>query len=272
MEPMDGLETKRVGNKADTTMPLLVVALDELQLSEARSLATRLGAPWRVGSAGNGAGELILIVDAAGLRLKQGDGSEVTVDAAALGKPRRGHDLLSRAIGRRAANVVDATAGLGADAFQLATAGHRVTMVERVPLVALLLEDALVRVRSGSVGSQAAAVSERLTLVNADAGLYLRQLAASDAPDVILLDPMYPSRGKAALPAKGMALFRRLVGEDLDADELLVVARSVARWRVVVKRPLRAPPLGSVPPSGSLKGSTTRYDLYAPTQAVSKLG
>lgn len=272
MAMMDVVDTNCGGNSIDAGAPLIVVAKDEAHLSKARAVAKRLDAPWRVGAVDSEAGRLLLIVDAAGLRLMQGDGSEVSVDAAALGKPRHGHDLLGRAIGRRDATVVDATAGLGADAFQLATAGHQVTMVERMPLVALLLEDALERARSGMVGSLAAAASERLALVSGDARLYLRQLPAASAPEVILLDPMYPRRGKAALPAKGMALFRRLVGEDDDADELLTVARAVALRRVVVKRPLRAPPLGGMMPSGSLKGSTTRYDLYAPVPAPSKLG
>lgn len=268
MATMDGLEAKRAGSAgsaATTEMQLVVVAMDALLVTRARALSLRLDAPLRVGAADGQADQLLLLVDDAGLRLKQADGSEVTVDVAALGKPRRGRDLLGRAIGLRAANVVDATAGLGADAFQLATAGHRVTMIERAPLVALLLEDALERARSGNFGAQAAAAAERVTLVSGDARHYLRQLPAGHAPDVILLDPMYPRRGKTALPAKGMALFRDLVGEDHDAAELLTVARSAALRRVVVKRPLRAPALGSSSPSGSLKGSTTRYDLYAPT-------
>jgi 16S rRNA (guanine1516-N2)-methyltransferase len=79
---------------------------------------------------------------------------------------------------------------------------------------------------------------------------------------------MYPEAGKRSLPNKGMALFRALVGRDADAAEALEVALRVARRRVVVKRPRRAPPLGAdagaPTPSGSVVGTTTRYDLYAP--------
>ncbi|WP_457998882.1 class I SAM-dependent methyltransferase, partial [Klebsiella michiganensis] len=42
-------------------------------------------------------------------------------------------------------DVVDATAGLGRDAFVLASVGCRVRMLERNPVVAALLDDGLAR-------------------------------------------------------------------------------------------------------------------------------
>ena len=44
--------------------------------------------------------------------------------------------------------VLDATAGLGRDAFVLATLGCEMTLIERQPLIAALLEDGLARARS----------------------------------------------------------------------------------------------------------------------------
>lgn len=43
--------------------------------------------------------------------------------------------------------VLDATAGLGRDGFVLASLGCEVTLVERQPLIAALLEDGLERAR-----------------------------------------------------------------------------------------------------------------------------
>ena len=45
-------------------------------------------------------------------------------------------------------HVLDATAGLGGDAFVLATLGCEVTMIERSPIAFSLLEDGLKRARS----------------------------------------------------------------------------------------------------------------------------
>jgi 16S rRNA (guanine1516-N2)-methyltransferase len=44
--------------------------------------------------------------------------------------------------------VLDATAGLGKDAFVLASLGCQMTLIERQPLIAALLEDGLARARA----------------------------------------------------------------------------------------------------------------------------
>lgn len=190
------------------------------------------------------------------------------VDPAPLAGVRRGRDDLLRAV--RLPDVarpelVDATAGLGQDAFALAAAGCRVRMLERSPLLWALLDDALARARERPDTREAAA---RLHLERADATARLAELAAERAPAVVYLDPMYPEGGRRARGRarqnRAMRLFRALLGDDADADELLAAARAAARRKVVVKRPRKAPFLGPTPPSGAIEGRTTRYDLYPP--------
>lgn len=219
-----------------------------------------------------------LIEDDQGLALVAEDGATVRAAVEHLSAPRRGRDLLGRAVkgalkgtpatAGSAPQIVDATAGLGADSFHLAAMGLSVLMVERVPDIAALLADALARASSGAYGEDARRAVANLSLRDGDASAILVELAAAGRnPAVVYLDPMYPGTKKSALPGKGMALFRALVGADDDAAQLLEVARRVASRRVVVKRPLKAPYLGGQGPTGSLKGSTTRYDLYAPLVA-----
>jgi len=142
-------------------------------------------------------------------------------------------------------------------------------MLERQPVVACLLEDGLQRARRGSEGEAARAAAQRLSLCVGDACRLLQEL--DPAPAAVVLDPMFPEGSKGSLPKKGMALFRLLVGGDADADALLAAALATARKRVAVKRPRRAPALGAEgglpPPSGSVVGTTVRYDLYAPRAA-----
>ncbi len=221
-----------------------------------------------------------LLRDDQGLYLTTAQGGAVRAATAALTRPRRGRDLLGRAVKDALARagttahepqpeVLDATAGLGADAFHLAALGLEVTMVERVPQVAALLTDALAQAQAGRYGAAARAAAARLRLEQGEAAHALaRRLTAGDPPGVVLLDPMYPGAGKSALPAKGMALFRDLVGADADAAELLNAALEAATLRVVVKRPLKAGYLAGLTPSGSLTGRTTRYDLYAPRRKL----
>lgn len=204
-----------------------------------------------------------------GLALRTPTGLVVRAAAERLAGPRlQGRDLLAKATFARAGGdpvgVVDATAGLGADGFHLAALGHHVTLLEREPVFHALLADALERALAGALGSPAEAAARRVTLHLVDARAYL---ATAERAQVVYLDPMFPERGKAALPGKAMALFReRLQRQDAgeaEEAELLLAARRHAARRVVVKRPLRAPPLGGVAPSGALSGNTVRFDLYA---------
>nr|WP_258801612.1 class I SAM-dependent methyltransferase [Halomonas sp. DQ26W] len=158
-------------------------------------------------------------------------------------------------------SVVDATAGLGRDAFVLASLGSRVLMIERVAAIHALLEDALARACSDAGTVE---IVQRLTLVYGDATRHLAELVAACgvAPQVVHLDPMFPHREKSALVKKEMRLFRLLAGDDDDAPRLLEAALDVATHRVVVKRPRKAPPIAGPAPRHVIEGKTSRYDLY----------
>jgi len=234
----------------------------------AQELAAELGLPLHpVELPAGPAGPLLLVVGAHRLELRAaGRRSPGGVSADFLGDLLR--EVSGPGAGRRRAlaraaglapglrpAVLDATAGLGRDAFRLASLGCRVTAVERSPVVAALLADGL---RRAAADSRAAATVGQMTLVTADARAVLRR---PPAPDVVLVDPMYPPARKSAAPGKELLLLRRLLGADEDAGELLEVARQVAR-RVVVKRRAHDPPLDGRPPDLSWPGRSTRFDVY----------
>ena len=157
-------------------------------------------------------------------------------------------------------DVIDATAGLGRDAFVLAALGCRVRMLERHPVVAALLDDGL---RRGYADAEIGGwLRERLTLLHV-----VSQQALSDitpAPDVVYLDPMNPHRQKSAMVKKEMRVFQSLVGPDEDADALLEPARRLAKKRIVVKRPDYAPPLAGVATQSAVVTKSHRFDIYPP--------
>ena len=154
--------------------------------------------------------------------------------------------------------VLDATAGLGKDAFVLASLGCRMTLIERQPLIAALLEDGLARAqRDEEVGP----IVARMRLLTGNAIERMRGWEG-EPPQVIYLDPMFPHRDKSALVKKEMRVFRPLVGDDLDAPALLEAALALASHRVVVKRPRKAPIIEGPKPSHSLEGKSSRYDIY----------
>jgi 16S rRNA (guanine1516-N2)-methyltransferase len=153
--------------------------------------------------------------------------------------------------------VVDATAGLGRDAFLLASLGAEVMMIERSPAIAAVLEAGLAQ--ACEAGQDYAAIVGRMRLIEGDA----RKILPTLAPEVVLVDPMHPPRGNSALVKQEMRLLRETVGDDPDAGELMAVALAAARQRVVLKWPIHAPPLaGLPPPSHSIAGKTTRYDVF----------
>lgn len=166
---------------------------------------------------------------------------------------------LARALGlARRPNllVVDATGGLGRDAYTLAALGARVILLERQPLVFALLQDAWRRAKDDIDQTEAAG---RIVLHQADATEWLRQTTLRC--DAVYLDPMYPDDGKTALPSKEMQILRELTAGDSDADALLDSAIEATR-RVVVKRPRRAPALAGRTPDAAIHGTQLRFDLY----------
>lgn len=162
-------------------------------------------------------------------------------------------------------SVLDATAGLAQDAFVLASLGCKVMMLERSPVVAELVANALEEARS----SELADITGKMSLLEADACTWLRQQNEAVA-DVIYLDPMYPHREKSALVKKEMRLFQTLVGENSDDADLLAAALEKARYRVVVKRPRKGEAIPGRKPAHQILGKSCRYDIY-PLQKMENL-
>ncbi len=159
--------------------------------------------------------------------------------------------------GGKTPDIVDATAGLGRDAFLLASLGAKVTLIERSEKMHQLLHEGMERAIAES--SEFAEIIARMTLLLGDA----RDLLPDLAPQVVLIDPMHPPRKNSALVKKEMRLIRQIVGADEDSVELMKVALATASNRVVLKWPQRAEPMeGIKAPSHQITGKSTRYDVF----------
>ena len=176
---------------------------------------------------------------------------------------------LAKAAGLRANQrplVIDLTAGLGRDAWALASTGCPVWAFERHPLVHFLLQDGLARAFQHPVARR---IAERITLHLGDARQHKAEMFVRDdslAP-IWLLDPMFPERSKSALVKKDMRIFHQLVGEDLDATDLFDWARTKPGTRWVVKRPPHAPEISAQPPAMQINSGRLRFDCYLPIAA-----
>ena len=157
-------------------------------------------------------------------------------------------------------NVIDATAGLGRDGFVLAALGCHVTLIERHPIVAALLNDGLQR--GLAIPETANIIKTKIKFIQGQAVNLINQLSQDEKPEVIYLDPMFPHRDKSALVKKEMRLFQSFIGADEDIELLFDVALKTAKKRVVVKRPSKGPGILGKDPQLVLTGKSTRYDIY----------
>jgi len=153
--------------------------------------------------------------------------------------------------------AVDATGGLGTDAWLLAAAGARVTVCEREPVIAALLADALGRAERDE---EARWIAARIRL---HAGAAQDVLQPGGVAEVVYLDPMYPPRRKSALGAGALRTLAALCASSREGAGLLEHALRGARERVVLKRPLKSPlPAAPVRPHRVLRGRSTRFDVW----------
>lgn len=150
--------------------------------------------------------------------------------------------------------IIDATAGWGRDSSVLAAFGAQVLMIERNPIMAALLEDALQR-RTSEEKQQM-----NISLHQGNALTYLLDLKFEEYPDVIYIDPMHPLRTKSALVKKDMQVLQDIIGPDDDALELIKVAITRVKQRVVVKWPQKVKSLLNA--SSCIAGKTVRFDMY----------
>lgn len=149
--------------------------------------------------------------------------------------------------------ILDACAGFGSDGLLLAQLGAKVCLVERQRLVWILLQE---RARHFA-GAQAICGEAAEVLAHPPKD------PTATPWDVILLDPMFPPRGKKALPNRGLQHLRELtedVGAEDDALALLRLALGRTAGRVVVKRRLKDAQL--LPADFQIKGKSIRFDIY----------
>ena len=159
--------------------------------------------------------------------------------------------------GGRSPTIIDATAGLGRDAFLLASLGSQVTLIERSDIIYELLADGM-EVAS-QAGGQHKDIIERMTLIHGDSIELLPRMHA----DVVLVDPMHPPRKKSALVKAEMRAIRDIVGFDEDQRLLVETALAMAAKRVVLKWPAQAAPLAGLrPASHQIIGKSIRYDVF----------
>lgn len=172
------------------------------------------------------------------------------------------NEAVAKAVGlkkNQPCKVIDATAGLGKDAFILASLGADLILLERSAQVAALLREGLAKLEDD-------VLRNKMHLVETEACEYLAQVNPLDYPDVIYCDPMFPKRQKSALVKKEMQYLQAILSQEspllYNEEALLKLALSKAKKRVVVKRPRTGPYIAGLKPSFSQLSKSNRFDIY----------
>lgn len=190
--------------------------------------------------------------------------------------------------------ALDATAGFGHDSLILASTGAQVTLLERNPLIALLL------LHEQQVMAQHKnwhKLMARLNIICADSAQYMQQRIQQAVPqssqvidnssehhlsdinndyngyDVVYLDPMFPensyehaSTNKGAKVGKHMQALHHIANPPDSEEEarLLNLALTSVKsgGRVVVKRPVSAPVFANKVEDETWQNDVVRFDGY----------
>ncbi len=157
--------------------------------------------------------------------------------------------------------IFDLTAGLGGDSLVMVNRGFKVVAIEKNSMLWSLLS--LAHENWENFG-----LKERLSFYHGDSLELLRKpelfsrLQIEESLDVVYLDPMFPESKKTALPNKEMQILRSILGhQGDDVEELLELSVKLAKNRVLVKRPIKSPPIKARPDS-VFEGKSFRIDMY----------
>lgn len=169
------------------------------------------------------------------------------------------HEMLVKATKTDIENpiAIDATAGMGEDAFLIAANGYDVTLHEQNPVIALLLKDAIRRAKRQPALKD---IVNRMHVVEGDSVDILSNRL--DPVDLVYLDPMFPGRQKSGLIGKKLQLIQKMEAPCSAEDALFDAAIKAGPTKIIVKRPLKAPFLAGRKPNYSLDGKAIRYDCY----------
>ena len=168
-------------------------------------------------------------------------------------------ELLIRAVKEKpGARVLDMTAGLGIDAFILASYGHEVMMLERSKTVYLLVRDALMRAQQLK---DLKPILDRLTLHHWDS---TQAFLPAKGFDAALVDPMFEEKKKSALPPGNMQMLQAFLGQGAELQPFLTAAQALGIRRTIVKRPRvdREPAINARRPVYQFTGRSSRLDVF----------
>lgn len=176
----------------------------------------------------------------------------------------REKDLMRDALGKlKNLRILDCTAGFCRDALRLAYWGHSVSSCERDPQLQNLLQKALAEAHTHDFYRP---WLNRLHFFPMSTEAFLQQNKDSIF-DVVIIDAMFPDEKRKGLPRKDLQDIKAIIHDDSDNAEELLQYCLEFHWKekpkkILLKRPLKAPPIKLKKPSHEYRGRSHRWDVF----------
>lgn len=195
---------------------------------------------------------------------------QLSIDITKFVKQQRSYPAakqgaLNQALGRKSKSIIDATGGWGGDALLFWSQGYDVTVLERNPLMALLLRDAMHRLATTEWAESIGRPVPRIISTDARDYFFAMDTDSIKSIDCVYFDPMFPAKSKTSAGVnKRIQFLQYLVGADEDAERIVRTTLNKHLRRVVVKRPHHSLSLVRKPDE-QFVSKLVHYDVYLAT-------
>ncbi len=159
--------------------------------------------------------------------------------------------------------VIDGTAGFGYDGLILASACGSITLIEKNPIIALLL---FFEKYTMSQNTNWQKLLDKINIIFDDINQFSLMQKQQEIADVVYLDPMFPKGSYQAKVSKTMQSLHLLADapNEKEAQMLFYQAKTCLHFqgKLVVKRPIYAKPLANMLPNHQVGNDVIRFDIY----------
>ncbi|MEC9205706.1 MAG: class I SAM-dependent methyltransferase [Pseudomonadota bacterium] len=177
---------------------------------------------------------------------------EVSISVDFFNEDNKNNISLKKIFKNEGSSILDCTAGFGRDGFILASLGFNVTMIERNPIITLLLRNGIKR----SISQ----VKNNLCLLYGDSYEYLKTY--NDFFDYIYIDFMFKKIKNTSLSSKYDEVLKILANDKKNRIRLLEIAKEKCKNKVIVKGSKNLNSITGVDPDYSVKTNLVRYDIF----------
>ncbi len=157
-------------------------------------------------------------------------------------------DIFWKIFSQKNSRILDCTGGFGREGFLLDSMGHRVTMIEYSPIIAMMLKNALMRSKNKSIN-----------FFFGNAYDYMKHCIQKF--DYIYLDFMFEKSKRKSLSSKNDETLKLISFQDNNKNKVIQMAQKISNKKVIVKEPYNSIS-NLLKPNHIIKTKLLDYKIY----------